>query len=128
LFKPGPGAIYTVSGTVTVDGEPLEEGTITFIPDPSRGNSSAFFPSAKIENGRYVILSSGQRGAGLGWYKVIVVPPILNLNRPPPELFDRRFMIPDLTPLSVQVQESVKEGEYDILLNGPGKTPESAQQ
>ena len=116
LFKPGLGADFRVSGTVTVDGEPLEEGTITFIPDPTRGNASTFFPSAKIDNGRYEILSSGQRGAGLGWYKVIVLPPTLNLNRPPPELFNRRYMNPDLTPLTVQVQESASDGAYDIRL------------
>jgi hypothetical protein len=38
--KPGPGHVVPVSGQVIVGDEPLEEGTITFVPDAAKGNNS----------------------------------------------------------------------------------------
>jgi hypothetical protein len=121
-WKPGVGSVEIVSGEIMVDGEPLEEATITFIPDPSKGNTCRFFPTGPVMNGEYELSTEGKRGAPRGWYKVIVVPPTPEPDqRPPPELFDRRYMNPDKTPLSIEVVESGAQKSYNLQLPPCGK-------
>jgi hypothetical protein len=55
-----------VSGTVTFDGDPLADGTITFVALSPENQGSA----AKIEEGRYSI--RGERGLADGEYRVEV--------------------------------------------------------
>ena len=113
------GSVVPVSGRVTVDDEPLEEGTVTFIPDPQKGNTSRFFPTGKVQMGSYELSTQGKRGAPPGWYKVIVIPQTLWVGRPPPAPFERRFSHPDRTPLAVEVVSSVGQGIYDLRLHAP---------
>src|SRR5690606_10084613 len=54
-----------VSGAVTFDGQPVEEGTINFIPTGDTTGPSA---SAKIVNGRYELLP--EAGAVVGRNRV----------------------------------------------------------
>lgn len=54
-----------VSGSVTLDGEPLEQGSIMFVPLPGTSGSVA---AGAIEGGRYLILQ--EVGAALGTNKV----------------------------------------------------------
>ncbi|HJT79355.1 MAG TPA: hypothetical protein VJ739_19320 [Gemmataceae bacterium] len=61
-----------MSGKVTVDGRPLEQGTVTFIPNKARGNWSRSRPSASIKNGAYEVWTRGKVGAPPGWYRVVV--------------------------------------------------------
>ncbi|SRR5579883_183315 len=112
------GTVVQVSGKVTVDEEPLEEGTITFIPDPSKGNTSVFFATGVVENGAYQVLTEGKNGVPPGWYKVIVYDTSLaRLPSPgrPPSRFHPRFSDPDHTPLCIQVEES-RAKSYDFAL------------
>jgi hypothetical protein len=112
------GAVVPVSGKVTVEEEPLEEGTITFIPDPGKGNTSVFFATGVVENGTYQVSTEGKDGVPPGWYKVIVYDTTL-AKLPtagvPPSRFHRRFSDPDRTPLSIQVMESGAKS-YDFVL------------
>src|SRR5579871_4133859 len=115
------GTVVQVSGKVTVEEEPLEEGTITFIPDPAKGNTSVFFATGVVENGAYRVSTEGKDGVPPGWYRVIVHDTSLAklpTAGPPPSRFHRRFSDPDRTPLSVQVVESGKQS-HDFKLTEP---------
>jgi hypothetical protein len=61
------GKRYPVSGTVTYNGQPLEKGAISFVPDKGAGATGA------IEKGSYT-LSTGGGGDGAlpGKYKVTI--------------------------------------------------------
>ncbi len=59
-----------VAGTITLDGKPLEKGSITFMPaDPQKGNVA----SAEISAGTYKIEPS--QGLVPGGYRVIISSP-----------------------------------------------------
>jgi hypothetical protein len=112
------GTVVPVSGRVTVGEEPLEEGTITFIPEPSKGNTSVFFATGVVENGTYQVSTEGKNGVPPGWYKVIVYDTSLaKLPSPgrPPSRFHPRFSDPDHTPLCIQIEESSAKS-YDFAL------------
>ena len=54
-----------VSGSVTVDGQPVEEGSITFVPDAQTGGPTA---GDTIEQGNYAV--SAESGLAPGKYRV----------------------------------------------------------
>ncbi len=61
-----------VSGKVTVGGEPLKTGTVTFFADA--GNPTKAEPRGQIkEDGTYEVQTDGKPGAPPGTYKVIVI-------------------------------------------------------
>lgn len=60
-----------VEGVVTLDGAPVEKGTIQFMPTP--GAPNATLASAMIENGKYSI--PRDRGPVPGGYRVIISAP-----------------------------------------------------
>jgi hypothetical protein len=49
LVLPGCGGATTVSGTVTYEGEPIQEGWVTFLPADGAGSEAG----AKITDGQY---------------------------------------------------------------------------
>ena len=66
----GLGKRYPVSGKVTYNGQPLEKGVISFIPEDAKKNAGA---SGQIENGAYTLSTGGEGdGAQAGNYKVTV--------------------------------------------------------
>ena len=52
----GSGGRQSIDGTVTLDGQPLEKGTITFIPQSGTQGPTA---GAEIADGRYAIPTAG---------------------------------------------------------------------
>jgi hypothetical protein len=66
----GLGKRYSVSGTVTYNDNPLERGTISFVPEDSKRNVGA---SGEIEKGSYTLSTGGNNdGAQAGKYKVTI--------------------------------------------------------
>ncbi len=66
----GLGKRYPVSGTVTYNGNPLEQGTISFVPEDSKRNVGA---SGEIKNGSYILSTGGNNdGAQAGKFKVTI--------------------------------------------------------
>src|SRR5262245_808535 len=63
-----------VSGKVTLDGQPLTTGSVSFRPDTSRGNASPQQPQGTIDaDGNYELsVPPARKGAPPGWYKVVV--------------------------------------------------------
>jgi hypothetical protein len=65
----GFGKRYSVSGTVTYNGNPLEKGQISFVPDDAKGIGA----TGVIENGSYTLSTGGNNdGARTGKYKVTI--------------------------------------------------------
>jgi hypothetical protein len=65
----GLGKRFPVSGKVTYNGNPLEKGDISFVPDDPKGVGA----TGLIENGSYTLSTGGNNdGAQAGKYKVTV--------------------------------------------------------
>jgi hypothetical protein len=65
----GLGKRFPVSGKVTYNGNPLEKGMISFVPDDPKGVGA----TGAIENGSYTMSTGGNHdGARAGMYKVII--------------------------------------------------------
>ena len=61
-----------VSGTVTLDGEPLPHGMVQFVPDGSQGTEGPTGVGRIDEKGRFTITTSGVKGAVVGHHKIRV--------------------------------------------------------
>jgi hypothetical protein len=109
----------SVSGTVTLDGKPINGGILSFSPDASKGNTARASCSAPIMEGRYELQTSGVlrsetgSGAPLGWYKVTVR---TNLPGQPKIEVNNKYRDHDKTPLSIEVVDNPEPGHYDIKL------------
>jgi len=70
--KPDPYKVYTVSGVVTLDGEPIEGTSVTFIP-VNAGTEAMSASSITDAKGQYNLTTSGCKkpGAKEGNYNVI---------------------------------------------------------
>jgi hypothetical protein len=120
-----------VSGRVTVDGQPLHAGggTVTFVPDKDNGNTATVVPSGPLDaDGNYTLYyAPGKPGAPPGRYRVQVVanklgpgtktarPPELGF-RPPPPLFDPKYVSPETSGLEVEVVRNPAADAYDLHL------------
>ena len=66
----GGSKLQGFSGTVTLEGEPLEKGAVIFTPDVKKGNLQGESTIASIQNGRYTLPAN--QGISGGWYEVRV--------------------------------------------------------
>jgi len=111
----GP-ATSPVSGKVTVDGQPLPNGSVGFRPETGTMPRE---PAGVIENGNYTIYTDGKPGAPLGKYKVIVVvEQKIDSTKPevPKPPFNPKYSDPAKTDLKVEVVTSPAAGAYDLKL------------
>jgi hypothetical protein len=115
-----------VSGKITVNGRPLTEGRITFLP--ANDNRNELVPYGSVnKDGEYVLHTNGKLGAPLGQYKVIIQIPSEFESAPgkkrqgplPKRLIHPKFSNAALTPLQVTVEESAQPGAYDFIVTGP---------
>jgi len=114
-----------VSGTVTLDGQPINGGNMIFAPDNAKGNTHRInCISPLIVDGQYTLQTNGvtpaESGAGvpLGWYKVTFRQMAQSTKKHPvvPVNVHDRFREPDKTPLSVEVKDNPEPGAYDFKL------------
>jgi hypothetical protein len=108
-----------VSGTVTLDGKPLQGGVLVFHPDESKGNTARIGCSGPVKNGHYKLNTSAVTrldtgaGAPLGWYKVTLTnnlpgQPIINVAN--------KYLTPETTPVAIEIVDNPEPGAYDIQL------------
>jgi hypothetical protein len=69
--------LVPVTGTVTVDGKPLQTGMVTFYPNHSKGNAYLRGAGGKIKDGMYELWTydkkgEAKKGISPGWYRVVV--------------------------------------------------------
>ncbi len=123
LILPGCGddpdlpPVADVSGVVTVDGKPLERGTIQFVPDSSQGTSGPPAVGSIGPDGRYTLETAGVEGAIVGFHKVSVyaVDEPEDETLPPRLLIPRRYFTPDTSGLTAEVKAG-EDNELDFPL------------
>ena len=97
-----------VSGTVTQDGQPLDGGVLTFVPDAAKGNTARVNGVSPIRAGGFALQSSGvtpsESGPGIppGWYKVLVITDPIKAS----VKVSNDYANIEKTPLSVEVVDS----------------------
>jgi hypothetical protein len=119
-----PEKFVPVAGKVTLDGDTLTVGAVSFRPDASRGNASMHVPTGSIDTqGNYELTTIGRKGAPPGWYRVLVfadanavptgtVPHPL----PPRWMMNVKYTDEKITDLFVEVVELAQPGAYDLNL------------
>jgi hypothetical protein len=113
-----------VSGTVTLDGQPMNGGYLQFTPDTAKGNTHKISGISPIKDGRYDMETRGitrsETGAGIppGWYKVtfIILEESTKKHQVVTPNVNDKFKNPDKTPLSVEVKDNPDAGTYDFQM------------
>jgi hypothetical protein len=113
-----------VSGTVTVDDQPLNGGYLVFTPDTAKGNTHRISCTSPVKGGRYNLETNGvtraDSGSGvpLGWYKVTFRILVEGTKKHPqaPITVNDKFKNVETTPLSVEVKDNPEPGAYDFKL------------
>jgi hypothetical protein len=119
----GQGNLVPVAGIVTLDGEQLPGGSVSFHPDASRGNTSQEIPVGTIVNGKYELSTRSQRGAPPGWYQVVVISDNFSGSKAPPKgataelpksVIHLKYTQPGTTPLTREVTAQPPPKAYDL--------------
>ena len=113
-----------VSGTVTLDGQPINGGHLVFTPDTAKGNTHRISATSRIQDGHYDLETNGvtrsESGSGvpLGWYKVSfrILEESTKKHPMAPINVNEKFKDPDKTPLSVEVKDNPAPGAYDFKM------------
>ena len=115
--------LYPVSGTVTLDGDPLAAGHVLLHPNGGGGSTSQDVPSGMIKDGKYEILTGKRSGASAGPYKVVVTATNYSGGNAPPmggtavavrSLIDAEYSTRSQTPLALEVVAEPEAGAYDL--------------
>src|SRR5437879_5932382 len=109
--------LVPVVGAVTVNGQPLTTGGVTFHPDVAKGNNTQHLPAGVLDaEGKYKLLTATKEGAPPGWYKVTVSAQApadaKNPYAPPKHLIGPKFGNVQTSGLTVQVVENHAPGAY----------------
>ena len=108
-----------VSGTVTLDGKPLNGGVLSFSPDASKGNAARVNCTGPVRDGHFELRTSGvvrsETGSGVppGWYKVSL---LTNLPGQREIKVNRKFTNPATSPLSVEVMDNPTPAAYNFKM------------
>jgi len=85
-----------VQGKVTYKGEPLKYGTVSFVPDASKGNSGPIATGNIKEDGTYILSTDeGGDGALVGHHKISII----GLDPAPMNPNDKPMPTPEESPL-----------------------------
>jgi hypothetical protein len=112
-----------VAGTVKVNSVPLTVGSVSFRPDPDRGNTSQHHPTGPIAaDGSFELSTLGRKGAPVGWYKVLIFADLNQQTGPvhpvlPRWATDVKYTSEQTTDLFVEVLEQPPAGAYDFGLS-----------
>ena len=118
-----------VEGTVRLDGRPLADALVCFLPDPERGAAGPRSVAVADMDGRYRLrCDDGRDGAVLGWHRVLLedmllysVPRLDGAGGARPALASRippRYTTAVKSPLSFEVKAGSQTIDLDIR-SGP---------
>jgi hypothetical protein len=118
----GVGPTVPVVGKVTVDGQPVKAGTISFRPDKSKGNTSVHEPYGEIDSeGNYKLFTGKKAGAPVGWYRVAVFAgepvEVGNLSGQAKWYANPKYASADTSALTIEVVATPAPGAYDLKLS-----------
>jgi hypothetical protein len=113
-----------VSGTVTLDGQPVNGGILMFNPDAAKGNTAKISCTSPVREGRYQLETVGitraDSGSGVppGWYKVTYNRvDLATKKKPQAEVqFNDKYRKVETTPWVVEVKDNPDPGVYDFKL------------
>ena len=120
--KPDLPPTARVSGTVTLDGQPLARGSVQFVPDTAQGTEGPSGVGYVDEEGHYEISTAGAAGAIVGHHKISVKAEAdydqtqISMG---PSLIPRRYNNPDASGLTAEVKEGEKNEIPLELHSGP---------
>ena len=120
--NPSQPGLIPVSGRVTLDGNRLPRGSVSFRPEEGRGGWDQ--PTGIISpDGQYVMFTNNQPGAPPGRYRVLLfaseaATATNGAAHPglPKSLVPARYHDPQRTPLRLEVTPSAQPGAYDLEL------------
>ena len=106
--------LIEVTGQVTIDGQPLTEGSVIFFPDSSQGNSGPMAGASIDTDGNYSIKTTGKAGALPGWYTVTIQLPGQDMIMGGDET---KAQVPALysSPSTTPLKKEVKAGEANTI-------------
>lgn len=102
--------LVPVSGKVSYRGMAVQQGTIVFTPDPSRGNQAQMAVGEIGRDGSYSVHTGNTLGAATGWYRVTVAAILADSSvpgqsyRPPISLLPDRYRDPELSKLACEIK------------------------
>lgn len=104
-------------GRVTLDGQPLPFGEVSFFPDSTKGNAGPMGIGAIMEDGKFEISTSGQKGALVGWHKISIM--AIDMSKPiKPWIIPGQYGDPDQSGLTVQIKPNqVNEVPLELKSN-----------
>ena len=113
-----------VSGTVTLDGQPLNGGILVFTPDTDKGNTAKISCTSPVKEGHYDLETIGITradsgpGVPLGWYKVTlrVLDMSTKKHQQAPINVNDKYKRIEKTPLAVEVKDNPEPGAYDFKM------------
>jgi hypothetical protein len=117
--------LVPVSGKVTVGGQPVTAGQVSFLPvtegEGAKAKAAAGSANAtgQIEaNGEYKLFTNGKEGAVPGKYKVTVTPSMMPTGgtKAPTAPYSPKFSDAKQTPLTKEVTAGAAAGAYDLPL------------
>jgi hypothetical protein len=110
-YKPDLPPTAEVSGTVTLDGQPLPGAMIMFLPDPKKGTKRASGVAASDEKGHFDVTTAGVKGALVGSHKIRVearAKPKDETDTMPPSLIPAKYNNPSTSGLHADVKADQK--------------------
>jgi hypothetical protein len=110
-YKPDLPPTAEVSGTVTLDGQPLSGAMIQFVPDAQKGTKGASGVAASDEKGHFDVTTAGVKGALVGSHKIRVearARPKDETDTLPPSLIPEKYNNPSTSGLSAEVKGEQK--------------------
>lgn len=115
----GP-VLVPVKGVATVDGAPVAGLGISFRGETAPGKPEYFPGGSTDAKGAYSLITAGKDGAPPGTYKVVVFPPSSAPGAEAPKIaaptFNRKYLAPETTDLTVKVGAGAAAGTYDLKL------------
>lgn len=106
--------IADVSGTVTLDGAPLPNASVQFIPDAAKGTQGAPAVGFTDAAGKYELVTATVEGAIVGHHQIRVearAAPKNEMDTLPPLITPQRYSNPATSGLTAEV----KAGENNVV-------------
>jgi hypothetical protein len=112
-------ALAAVTGKITVDGQPLTSGQVSFVPTSKDVEKSGLSAGTIDSSGNYTIYTDGKAGAPVGTYKITVTPAMMPTadGKPPTMPFNQKYRDIASTTLTKEVIASPEAGRYDLKLD-----------
>jgi hypothetical protein len=121
--------VVEVEGTVTQNGQPLDEVKVMFSPDPSKGRTGHTSQAITDENGKYRLkYKADQYGAEVGWHVInaLDIKAENSRDNPIPNRIAAKYAQPATSGLSYEVKSGEPQ-KFDFELEPRPVTGGSAE-